>query len=140
MSDHLEPLTPEEERANQLYWNSDESVNSLVEQFNLSKSRLYDVIRPLPAGVACPDCGAALAFQHRTARDRGILTCAACEFEGEVDGSLEGEGWEDEPSDDALPPRTPARQADELSPFTLAAGGLLVGLAAGLLLGTRFRS
>lgn len=71
------------ERANELYWGSDRSVNDLAEDLNLSKGALYALIEPLPAGLDCPECGGQMQYANRTARDRGIVTCADCEMEEE---------------------------------------------------------
>ena len=69
------------DRANELYWGSDRSVNDLAEDLNLSKGALYSLIEPLPADLDCPECGGEMQYQNRTARDRGIVTCAECELE-----------------------------------------------------------
>jgi predicted DNA-binding protein YlxM (UPF0122 family) len=46
-----------EDRANELYWGSDRSVNQIADELDLSKGALYGMIRPLPAALACPECG-----------------------------------------------------------------------------------
>jgi len=74
-----------EERANEVYWNSDTSVNQIADEFDLSKGALYALIRPLPAGVPCPECSSEMAYPNRTARDKGTLTCLSCGDEGESD-------------------------------------------------------
>ncbi|HKK92836.1 MAG TPA: hypothetical protein VJ925_05355 [Longimicrobiales bacterium] len=71
------------DHANELYWGSDRSVNDLAEDLNLSKGALYALIEPLPAGLDCPECGGEMQYANRTARDRGIVTCAECELEEE---------------------------------------------------------
>src|SRR6056297_3570788 len=71
------------DRANELYWGSDRSVNDLAEDLNLSKGALYSLIEPLPADLDCPECGGEMQYANRTARDRGIVTCAECELEEE---------------------------------------------------------
>jgi hypothetical protein len=69
-------------RANELYWGSDLSVNQIAETLELSKSRLYGVIRPEPTGRACPICGFEADFPNRTAKDRKMVVCSECGFEG----------------------------------------------------------
>jgi predicted RNA-binding Zn-ribbon protein involved in translation (DUF1610 family) len=64
-----------EERVQALYWHSDRGVNSIADELGLSKSRLYELIRPLAADVPCPECGSTLAYDNRTARDRGEAAC-----------------------------------------------------------------
>jgi hypothetical protein len=71
------------ERANELYWGSDRSVNELAEDLDLSKGALYSLIRPLPADLDCPECGGGMTYANRTARDRGYVTCEACGLEEE---------------------------------------------------------
>ena len=70
-------------RANELYWSSEVSVNRLVSELGLSKGTLYDVVRPLSAGLSCPRDAADLAYPNRTARDRGFVSCPSCGFEDE---------------------------------------------------------
>ena len=45
-----------EAKANELYWGSDESVNQIAENLDVSKGMLYGMIRPLPTGLTCPAC------------------------------------------------------------------------------------
>lgn len=71
--------------ANELYWSSDESVNHIAEELGLSKGALYQLVHPQDAGLVCPRCGGRLEFPNRTARDRGFVTCAACDWEGSTD-------------------------------------------------------
>ena len=81
------------ERANTLYWDSDDSVNDIAEGLDLSKGTLYNLIRPRATALACPECGSALEYPNRTARDKGFLTCPGCglEEEEEVIRGLAGE-------------------------------------------------
>lgn len=71
------------ERAQRLYWDSERSVNAIAGDLDISKGRLYELIRPLPVDVACPRCGEPLAWPNRTGRDRGLLVCASCGLEVE---------------------------------------------------------
>ncbi|MEX2528123.1 MAG: hypothetical protein WEA09_10845 [Gemmatimonadota bacterium] len=71
------------ERAQRLYWDSERSVNAIADDLDISKGRLYDIIRPLPVDVACPRCGEPLAWPNRTGRDRGLLVCPSCGLEVE---------------------------------------------------------
>jgi len=117
-----------EQRANELYWGSDGSVNQIAEDLDLSKGALYGLIRPLPTSLACPLCGADAVFPNRTARQRGHLICTACAWEGGEEDAV-GPDPDQRPEEPA-PARAPqgpfARRA-------LAAGALL-GAAAGLAL------
>jgi hypothetical protein len=72
-----------DERANRMYWGSDVSVNQIAEQLDLSKGALYEMIRPLPAAVACPDCGVEAVHPNRTALERGLVACLSCGWEGD---------------------------------------------------------
>ena len=72
-----------DDRANELYWGSDLSVNQIAETLDLSKGALYEMIRPLPAAVACPDCGTEAVHPNRTAHERGLVVCLSCGWEGD---------------------------------------------------------
>ena len=68
--------------ANELYWGSGQSVNKIAEHLELSKSALYNMIRPLPLGLSCPLCRAEVASSNRTAQDKRVATCGECSWEG----------------------------------------------------------
>ncbi len=74
------------DRANELYWRSGRSVNQLAEEMDLSKSRLYGLVRPLPAGGPCPECQTELVFPNRTAMEKGFVRCPDCSFDSPADG------------------------------------------------------
>lgn len=78
-----------EVRANDLYWKSDLSVNQIAEDLELSKGTLYEIIRPLPTGSFCPECGEEVVYANRTARDRGMVSCARCGWEGDTDDAMQ---------------------------------------------------
>ena len=67
--------------ANELYWESDTSVNQIAERLALSKGTLYGLVRPLPAEIGCPRCGVEMVYPNRTALEKGVLACPGCEFE-----------------------------------------------------------
>lgn len=119
-ADDEELLRDMSERATLLYWNSDQSVNSIAEDLGLSKGRLYDLIRPLASGLPCPNCQSDLVFRNRTARDRGDAVCLVCE-----------EGA-DPLQDNAAVPTTTARG---LPTGSLERGGLLAGFLIGTVTG-----
>lgn len=113
---------------NRMYWDSDESVNRIAEQLDLSKGALYGMIEPAPAGGTCPDCGSSLSFGNRTARDRGLAECAACSLVGEPTDRVSS------PALAAHSPEWPAvREPRRWSGRTLA-GSLLLGVVAGVLI------
>ena len=72
------------DRANELYWRSGQSVNRIAEEMDLSKSGLYALIRPLPAGRTCPECGEGLVFPNRTTEQKAVASCPECEYVGEA--------------------------------------------------------
>ena len=131
--DHAQEEDAREARANELYWESDESVNQIADELDLSKSTLYGLIHPLAADVACPRCGAGMEYPNRTARDRGLVTCPACGHEADEDDALEpapASGSAD--ARRRLPASAdPARAARE----RVLAGTALLAAAAGFLLG-----
>jgi hypothetical protein len=102
------------ERAHELYWHSARGVNAIADEMGLSKSGFYDLVRPLPAGGLCPECGRELIFETRTARDRAEAVCP--------DGCA-----------NAMT-RTNLEPPDELPDTRRLLAGLALGLAACVLL------
>ena len=82
-TDGSEPSDEVVARANELYWHSEESVNQLARELDLSKGTLYEILTPLPAGLSCPHHDGDLSYPNRTARDRGFVSCPSCGFEDE---------------------------------------------------------
>lgn len=126
--------TPEaEDRANELYWGSDRSVNQIAEELDLSKGALYGMIRPLPAALSCPTCKAEVVHPNRTAQERRLVTCPECGWEGSED---EADPWAEAPDEAGDAPRATAGLHD--GPFDggvrAIAGGALLGAAVGLAL------
>jgi hypothetical protein len=70
--------------ANDLYWNSGQTVEGIMTDLGMSKNALYSSLAPLPAGRSCGTCGGQLVFANRTSRDAGRATCATCAQETEV--------------------------------------------------------
>lgn len=75
-------------RANELYWGSDRSVNQIAEELDLSKGALYEMIRPLAAGLGCPLCDAEVVHSNRTAKERQRVDCPACGWDGTEDEGM----------------------------------------------------
>jgi hypothetical protein len=134
----MEPSAPTleaDDRANELYWGSDRSVNQIAEDLELSKGALYGMIRPLPAGLACPACGTEVVHPNRTAKDKGLVDCPACGWDGSEDETLP---WRGEPS--SASERARAAGAPRVlrvgSPADsgVVVGGALLGAAVGLAL------
>lgn len=121
------PAAPAE-RVHDLYWSSDRSVNAIAEELGISKGRLYDLIRPIPADSPCPECGGPRVFENRTARDRNDPTCPRCE-------GLELDGEWGYPVSSPLPDAIAAIPADSRA----LVAGVVLGVAAGLLLAQVFR-
>lgn len=148
---HASEVTPEAaERANDLYWTSDRSVNQIAEELDLSKGALYGILEPEKGGLGCPLCGDEVGYPNRTAKERGSLECPTCAWDGSADETtsyIDSEAAA--PNQDARPP-LPAdphagaevqRASDETPPPPLVvprlstiAGGALLGAAAGLAL------
>ena len=135
MKDTSERMQDASAVANELYWGSERSVNQIAEQLDLSKGALYGLIQPLPGGLGCPICGEEVVSANRTARDRGVVSCAECEWKGDEDETvalggggavtLPVSGDEDEI---IVPTRVDRGRARTL------AGGALLGAAVGLAL------
>ena len=75
---------PSADQINDRYWNSDQTVDRLVEEMEISRSSLYAAVRPVPAGVSCDRCGERMVFSNRTNRANELATCRACGNEGSV--------------------------------------------------------
>jgi hypothetical protein len=136
------------EVANEMYWESSASVNQIAERLDLSKGSLYTMIRPLPAEVPCPGCGAEMAYPNRTALEKGFLICQACGFEEEeevvrgVSGTGEPAVVTSEDAEEAgdTAPTTLGDRIPEGFPSRVVAGATLLGVAAGLVIARSLRS
>ena len=149
---HASEVTPEVvEKANELYWSSDRSVNQIADDLELSKGTLYDIIEPDPSGLGCPLCGDEVVYSNRTARDREMLDCPTCEWEGSTEEATEHEETAfrapSERTDGEIPdvedsvatgstrpPRQVPPPASRRVPANTIAGGALLGAAVGLAL------
>ena len=161
-SDPVEPSDEVVTKANELYWHSEESVNQLARELDLSKGMLYEILAPLPADAGCPSCDdGELSYPNRTARDRGFVSCATCGFEDEEDQVRALLELQDDlhatelgAPDDTAATRSPASSRDPaphgaapLRPDpsrprrleTLVVLSVLTGLTAGFILGGLFR-
>ena len=81
----LKQHDPRVQRANALYWESQQSVNQIADEMDLSKGMLYGLIQPIGAGLPCPRCSFEMEYANRTARERGFLKCPSCDFEQDKD-------------------------------------------------------
>ena len=126
-------------------------MNQIAEEMDLSKSRLYGLILPLPSERACPECQAELTFPNRTAMEKGFVSCLECGFEGEApeDGSVSARAAAPKkpttaPKKRATAPQVrtasgPAPVGRRPSSTRVLWGAALLGVAAGLYLATRHR-
>lgn len=128
--------------ANRLYWESDRSVNQIAEDLDVSKGTLYDVVRPRPAGLPCPQCGEEMVFPNRTAREKGFLSCPGCgleEEEEEIQTAWDAAAGRAGGGAVVVPPEAvrEARDRPRKEALTrLLAGTALLGVAAGIVLAT----
>jgi hypothetical protein len=137
MSGHTPDHDALSHEANRLYWDSEESVNRIGEQMGLSKGVLYGLITPHPAGLPCPSCGEEMVFPNRTAREKGFLECPECGMEEEeAGGSLAHRAG-------SAVQRAVGTGRDRVAGMSprgrILAGTALLGVAAGLILGSYLR-
>lgn len=153
---HASEVTAEVvERANELYWESDRSVNQIADDLELSKGALYGIIEPEPSGLGCPLCGDEVVYSNRTAKEREMLDCPTCDWDGNPEEATaydesayrspsERTGVDIPSSDDDTtrpvgtsprdaPARVPPPAASRV-PMNTIAGGALLGAAVGLAL------
>ena len=71
-------------RANELYWSSDLTVDEIVRELGVGRSALYSSIEPIPAGADCPECSSTMVFTNRTNRDALSATCFNCGGEAQL--------------------------------------------------------
>lgn len=72
------PTTASPDRVNELYWDSDTSVEEIVKELDISRRALYTAVRPVSAGRSCQECGERMVFANRTRRESGAATCLSC--------------------------------------------------------------
>lgn len=128
-------LAATSEEANDLYWGSDLSVNQIAEKFDLSKGRLYEMIRPAPIGLACPVCGTEADYPNRTAKLKSTVRCSECGFEGTEEQLVHPDTEYDNFGDQVA-----AATATDWKPSKRVFwGAVLIGAAAGIALVRRRR-
>jgi len=121
--------------ANELYWGSERSVNQIAEKLDVSKGTLYGLIRPRPAGLSCPTCGQEVVHPNRTAKERALVACASCGWEGQEEDAepfaSEGAGVPRLAVEDA---EQAAEDLEQQARARTVIGGALLGAAAGIAL------
>lgn len=142
---HASDVTPEiAAHANELYWESDRSVNQIADELDLSKGALYAALMALGSGSGCPRCGDEAGWPNRTARDQEQLACATCSWSGNASqttiydhgASLEqsqNSGVNDLVESVGEYPPVPTDPPGSYR-FTKIAGGAMLGAAVGLAL------
>ena len=121
-------------QANEMYWESTASVNQIAERLDLSKGTLYGMIRPLPAEVSCPGCGAEMAYPNRTCPDCGF------EEEEEVVRNVAEGGPAPVGPELAEVHETVSEPAMVGFPTRVVAGVALLSVAAGLVIARSVRA
>ena len=129
---HASEITAEAaERANELYWGSEQSVNQIADDLDLSKGALYSIIELDRSGLGCPLCGDEVGHPNRTARERGRLECPTCDWDGSAEETVSYESGDEEPESRPVPREPSAITSARLRTM---AGGALLGAAVGLAL------
>ncbi len=113
--DGIEQDETQARRANELYWESDTSVNRIADQLGLSKGSLYAAIEPLASESMCPLCQEPLVYLNRTALEKGHLQCSGCgtEFEEKGSGIASRTPVGDEAGEPARPRRRPPTSEED---------------------------
>jgi len=62
-----------------------------IEELDLSKGALYEMIRPLTAGMDCPACGTEVVHSNRTAKERARVDCPGCGWDGTEDEAVQSD-------------------------------------------------
>jgi hypothetical protein len=126
--------------ANRLYWGSEAGVNQIADDLGLSKGSLYEIVQPLPSELPCPRCGTEMAYPNRTAREKGFVTCPACQLEEEEDEVREAliRGDVSRPPH-ARPGAPSSTLLDRGADPRVLAGTALLGVAVGIVLGSLIR-
>ena len=125
------------ETINELYWDSDRTVDEIVDHLGIGRNTLYSSVRPQPAGASCPDCGEDLVFTNRSNRTSSSATCGSCDLEvtlPEVGGENAGAGSHGDGS--RLPGGSWSRWRDDLAAVAPERAAMIGGAAAlGVVLG-----
>jgi predicted RNA-binding Zn-ribbon protein involved in translation (DUF1610 family) len=109
------------------------SVNQIAEEMDLSKGMLYGLIRPRRAGIMCPECADEVVYANRTAKERGMLACPQCGWEGaedEADTHTAGASV----VLPATPETVPSPRSSDPGRGRVILAGAILGAAAGLAL------
>jgi len=78
------------DRINELYWESDQTVDEIVDELGIGRNTLYSAVRPQPAGANCPHCGAPAMYTNRSNRNANTATCSGCGSEVDLAATPEG--------------------------------------------------
>ena len=127
--------------ANQLYWESGQSVNQIADELGISKGALYELITPLASPWGCPLCAAPLHYAHRTAHEKGVVTCSGCGTQFEDSDPQLGEAPDlapDAPISSPAPVYVPRGRQEGHPPAQVLVGTAVLGVGVGLLLARIF--
>jgi hypothetical protein len=118
------------ERANELYWSSDRTVDEITRELEMGRSTLYGAVRPIDAGVACAECGEPMVFTNRSNREAGTATCPACTAEAQVTRDAAGDGESRSPEPLGEPASPWSRWRGELAAISPQRAAMVGGAAA----------
>ena len=79
-----------ERELNQLYWNTERTVEEILTEKSIGRATLYRHIRPLSADAECSRCGSDLAYPNRNSRSAGAAVCTGCGHEETVGRESDG--------------------------------------------------
>ncbi len=81
MNNPAESAASLHDEANELYWNSNETVEQIASRLGMSRNAIYASVQPLPAPGICPSCNTPLVYTNRSGRTAQRGTCLGCETE-----------------------------------------------------------
>jgi len=129
MNDDRSTNAPFDQLLNELYWETDRTIEEILGELGVGRNALYASIRPLSTASECPTCVETMIFTNRTNRAANLATCEGCGFEHEMEGMSGADAR----------PRSPVGEEDtgpriDRHRMVMIGGVTVLGAAAGIAL------